>query len=261
MTARQVGIVIGSGAQPAVMLEEVHGGYTIDFVVSRGNVTELASGRLVPVDLDYPADRPSMMRPGRSIQTVYFSILSAEVWKQHRRNPGTSYSKARVKELTNLVFKLARNEGWIIAGKPTPLLSGSALVPIGLVDFPYLDFDWFRDIARPVHGLPGATFADVRVFTTEEWAVFSGEPVTSASRIRSHPPSRSTGAAEKPTPAQSEAWAWMIANVTKPGAWKRDLAILACRKALSVPDRVAKWGWKKLPDDLRGARGQKKRSP
>lgn len=57
-------------------------------------------------------------------------------------------------------------------------------------------------------------------------------------------------------PADPAAVAWMVRNVTRRGAWKRDNAIIACREATGCTDAVARAAWNSLPAELKNTRGR-----
>lgn len=57
-------------------------------------------------------------------------------------------------------------------------------------------------------------------------------------------------------PADPSAVAWMVRNVTRRGAWKRDNAIIACREATGCTDAVARAAWNSLPAELKNTRGR-----
>ena len=127
--------------------------------------------------------------------------------------------------------------------------------------------DQSRLLDRLYFALQGTTLSRDGVITTPGDEGFVDVQFLTDQVLSEWPPSIPKGkgklATAKPLGRQvqssdAEASAWMTANVTDTIQWKRSSAILACRQALGVTDRVARRAWKALPENLKGARGKHK---
>lgn len=223
----------------------------------------IADGLSVVLAEDFPLLlKPEEVRrlPGLPFGDAVIRALSKEAIAALIEKRGQELQEVEIRELIAPLLRSAAYGEVIIAGVLCPPSPDPQYVPFAPNMLPHWRFIPGQDVAEP-RIAAAVRFMSIRVFTNEEWTCLNA--IDRRLRVRSASTtacSRQDATANMPLSSSSlhSATIWMRQNVTKPGQWKRQSAIMACRQEANVTDRAARAAWDALTEEIRGTRGKHK---